>query len=217
VKFRQACAYAIDQENVMKMAVRGYGVMNPSLVPIQSQYYTPFHKKWYKKDADKAKELLKEMGYKGEEIVIDVSKKYMWHYNQVVAIQSDLAAVGIKSRINVIEWSTLMEKFYNGDFQILSTSATARPEPQLAYSILIPYGFEEKYPRMTKIRAEIEGTMDIKTRKNLFEEAHALHYEGVPCIVLYWKSSLAAHWDYVKGFKLPWTTGLPFWGVWLDK
>jgi ABC-type transport system substrate-binding protein len=55
-----------------------------------------------------------------------------------------------------------------------------------------------------------------KKRKKLFEEAHALVYEGVPGVLFYHYNYINAYWNYVKGYK-NWTSQPRFWGVWPDK
>ena len=216
VKFRQACAYAIDRQAVMQAAVREHGAVNPSLVLPDSEYYTPHHKKWYPKDVNKAKQLLQEAGYKGEEIEIVTNKKYMQMYTIAVAAQSELAAVGIKTRLNVVEWAMHVQKMIRGDFQLLSYGIGPRPDPTMAYIYLKYNGFEDQYPRMKELMNQASRTLDVEKRKKLFEEAHSLVMEGVPIIMLYNYNYINSYWNYVKGYK-NWSSQPRFWGVWLDK
>ncbi len=217
VKFRQACAYAIDREVVTQAATRGYAVVNSSFVGNQNAFYTPVHKKWYPKDLEKARKLLKEAGYNGEEIPIHTTKKYPMMYNISVAVQSELAAAGIKTRLNVLEWANLLKDVYDGNFQIAAFGHGARPDPSTAYFQLTYNGFEEKYPRMREIRMEAESTPDFEKRKKLFEEAHSILLEGVPAINFYNFNYFHAYWNYVKGYKI-WSTNFPrFYNVWLDR
>ncbi|MBW2148555.1 MAG: hypothetical protein JRI22_16185 [Deltaproteobacteria bacterium] len=217
VKFRQACAYAIDREVVSQAATRGYAAVNSSFVAVQNQYYTPLHKKWYKKDLAKAKKLLRESGYKGEEIEILTTKKYAMMYSIAVAVQSELAAAGIKAKLNVLEWANLIKTLYDGNYQIISFGHSARPDPVLAYIYLKYNGFDDNYPRMKEIRAEASKTLDFETRKKLFEEAHNLVYEGVPAIVFFNYNYFHAYWNYIKGYKMWGTNFIRLWGVWLEK
>ena len=216
-KFRQACAYAIDRDMVTKAATRGYAVVNSSLVAFGSDYYTPAHKKWYKKDVAKAKQLLKEAGYKGEEIEIRTTKKYAMMFSIGVAVQAELAAVGINAKLTVLEWANLSKGRYSNTYQIMCSGHSARPDPVMAYNYLRYNGFDEQYPRMKEIREEAASTTDVETRKKLFEEAHNLVYEGIPMINFYNYNYFHSYWNYLKGYKM-WGTNFPrFWGVWLEK
>jgi len=216
VKFRQACAYAIDRQAVMQAAVWEYGALNPSLVLPDSEYHTPFHNKWYAKDVNKAKQLLQDAGYKGEEVEILTNKKYMQMYNIAVVVQSELAAVGIKAKLNVVEWAIHTQKHLKGDFQIESYGIGPRPDPTMAYAYLKYNGFEDQYPRMKEIMNQASRTLDVEKRKKLFEEAHSLVIEGVPIIMFYNYNYINSYWNYVKGYK-NWSSQPRFWGVWLEK
>jgi len=217
VKFRQACAYAIDRKIVTEAATRGYAAINSSFVTVKNIYYTPPHKKWYPKDLEKTKQLLKECGYQGQEIPLLTTKRYAMMYDQAVAIQSELAGAGIKTKLEVLDWPVLLDRMYSGNFQIISFGVSSKPDPALAYMEARYAGFEEQYPRFKEIREKAMMTLDFETRKKLFEEAHGLVYEGVPAIIAYNYNLFNAHWNYVKGFKIFCTNQPRFWNVWLDK
>ena len=217
VKFRRACAYAIDRKIVADAATRGYAAVNSSFVAVKNAYYTPPHKRWYPKDLEKAKGLLKEAGYQGQEIPLLTTKRYAMMYDQAVAVQSELAAAGIRTKLEVLDWPVLLDRMYSGNFQIISFGVSAKPDPALAYMEAKYAGFEEQYPRLKEIQEKAMMTLDFETRKKLFEEAHNLVYEGVPAIIAYNYNHHNAYWNYVKGFKIFCTNQPRFWNVWLDK
>jgi peptide/nickel transport system substrate-binding protein len=215
VKFRKACAYAIDLDLIAKTATRGYSEANPSTIAVANQYYTPAHKKWYKKDVEKAKQLLKESEYKGEEITLYTTKAYPMNFAQAVAVQSELTAVGIKVKLEVLEWVLLSGRYNKGDFDFISFSHSARPDPTVAYGEA-PRAFFEN-ARLRQILDESAKTLDFDKRKKLFEEAHEIMYEEVPYIVTFNNNYSNSYWNYLKGYK-NWSTSTPrFWGVWLEK
>jgi peptide/nickel transport system substrate-binding protein len=217
VKFRQACAYAIDRNVVSQAATRSHATINSSFVAVKNFYYTPAHEKWYPKNIEKARQLLKESGYKGQEIPLLTTKRYPPMYDQAVAFQSELAAAGIQTKLEVLDWPVLLKRMYSGDYQLISFGVSAKPDPALAYMEVKYAGFEEQYPRLKEIREKAGLTLDTGARTKLFEEAHAIIYQGVPAIICYYPKTCSAQWDYVKGYK-PFVAGQArFWNVWLDK
>lgn len=217
LKFRQACAYAIDLEMVTQAAHMGHAKVNPSMLAIGSEFYSPVHAKWYKKDPEKAKQLLKEAGYNGEEVVIDCTKKYAAMYRQAVAVQSELQAVGVNVKLNVLEWPILLSKFYKGQYQIISFGISARPDLAVT-SVYFDYNkLNEVETGMKTLMAEAARTIDNNKRKALFEQMHQFNMEKVSFINFYNYNYLQVHWDYVKGYETI-STGYPrLWGVWLEK
>jgi len=217
VKFRRACAYAVDLKMVAEAATRGHATVNPSFVSSINQFYSPFHKKWYKKDVKKAKQLLEESAYKGEIISLITTKKYPLMYKNSVAVQSELMGAGINVKLEVVEWATMLQRMYSGNFQMISFGFGARPDPALAFREVAQAGFEEQYPRFKETRDKVAKTLDIETRKKLFEEAHSLVIEGVPALLLYNPNHFNAYWNYLKNFKVFPTNQPRFWGAWIDK
>jgi len=217
VKFRQACAYAIDLDVVTQAAYSGNAKVNPSVIPPQSRFWTEYHNTWYKKDIGKAKQLLKEAGYNGEEVVLDTTKKYAAMYRQAVAVHSELAAAGVNVKLNVVEWPVLIKKCSEGDFQMLSYGVGPMPNAAQAYSYLKRNKFDQVSPRIKEIWTAAEGTADLKMLQALFAEAHKIQYEQVPWIQLYNYNYLQTFWNYVKGYQAINTGFIRFWGVWLEK
>jgi peptide/nickel transport system substrate-binding protein len=217
VKFRQAVAYAIDRNVVSQAATRGNATVNSSFVSTQSVYYTPAHAKWYPKDVEKAKQLLRESGYQGQEIPLLTTKRYALMYDQAVAFQAELAAAGIKTKLEVLDWPVLLERMYKGNYQLISFGVSGKPDPTLAYMEVKYAGFEEQFPRLKAIRDQAAATLNVEARKKLFEEAHGVIYQGVPAVICYYYNHFSAYWNYVKGFKIISTTQPRFWNVWLDK
>lgn len=217
LKFRMACVYAIDRGIVAEAATRGYYTDNPSFVAQGNTYFSPHHKTWYKKDLQKAKTLLAESGYKGEEVTIITTKKYEIMYLQAVAVQAELTAAGINAKLEVMDWPTLANHWFQGDYQILSFGLAPRPDPRLAFSAMKSGGFYELNPRMQAIEDETSKTLDFEIRMKLFEEAHSIVYEQVPAVMFFSYNYFNVYWNHLKGFKMNSGNQPRFWGVWLDK
>lgn len=101
-KLRQALNYAIDRQTLSEALWQGKAVVPSShtMEPFGALYMPEL--KTFEYDIEKAKELLAQSGYKGEEIRIDTSATY--YTNGLLAMQAVAemwGAIGVKTRINV--------------------------------------------------------------------------------------------------------------------
>ena len=118
VRVRQAVNYAINRDNIIQGALEGQGTAANSPVPPTCDGYSE-DVKGYEYDPDKARELLKEAGYEdGLSLTIKIKEDSK---NQKVAqvIQSDLKAVGIDVKIQILEAGAYTTDVYsNGDYEM---------------------------------------------------------------------------------------------------
>lgn len=116
VKFRQAVAYSIDRERIVKELLDGQGKVAHSILPEDSWAYSANTK--YEFNPAKAKKLLKEISYKGQRVVF----KFSWgsqsisQYAQI--IQNYLKDVGINAEIETLELHILLNELREGNFQM---------------------------------------------------------------------------------------------------
>ena len=71
IKLRQAIAYAIDREKIIKDLLSGQARVANSILPEESWAFSPGTK--YTFNLEKAKQLVKESGYKGEKISFKIT------------------------------------------------------------------------------------------------------------------------------------------------
>ena len=101
---RQAICYAIDADGIVTGALAGYG---EAMHDVASNALIGYLEKWkteeyYPYNVDKAKELLAQSDYNGEELVIlATSSSIMQRICQM--IQSYLAQVGINVKLNLVD------------------------------------------------------------------------------------------------------------------
>ncbi len=107
---RRAVNYAIDKEAIAKHLYTGLAVPIPGVVSPVITGYEPM--RFYKYDPERAKALLAKAGYP------DGFTANMWTFSGRImkdlelsqTIQKYLAAVGIKAKLQVMEWGTFLSK-----------------------------------------------------------------------------------------------------------
>lgn len=116
VKLRQAMGYAIDRQKIVTELLFDQARVAHSIIPPGSWAYTPGTE--YKYDPERAKQLLREAGYKGEPITFKygAGNAAVNQYSQV--IQSSLNDVGFNVRIETLEVNTIRQQLRSGQFQI---------------------------------------------------------------------------------------------------
>ncbi|MGQ9858121.1 MAG: ABC transporter substrate-binding protein [Thermodesulfobacteriota bacterium] len=119
VRIRRAMAHAIDRKKVVEMAMFGYGTPIGSHWSPSTPYYVDLTG-MYPYDPDKAKALLKEAGYpNGFEATIKLPDRYSYARRSGEVIADMLAKVGIKLKIEIIEWGQWIDRvFKNKDYQL---------------------------------------------------------------------------------------------------
>jgi peptide/nickel transport system substrate-binding protein len=115
-KLRQAIAYAIDREKIIKELLGGNARLSNSILPPECWAYSENVK--YNYNPEKAKQLIQESGYKGEQLklLIPSGTQAVTQYSTV--IQESLKAVGINLELEPLESKTLLEQLNKGQFQM---------------------------------------------------------------------------------------------------
>ena len=132
VKVRQAVCYALDRNEIINVTAGGRGdVIGTNMFPSFSKYYDAATAETYNTNLEKAKELLTEAGYpQGFTFTIKIPSNYDFHVKTGQVIVSQLAKVGIKAEIQLIDWGTWLSDVYSGrqhDATIIGLDAQLAP------------------------------------------------------------------------------------------
>ncbi len=114
LKVRQAVQAALDMDEIMDAATDGAYQLNIGLQYPGQNFYTEAGKETYnQKNAAKAKKLLAEAGYKGEEMVLLTNRDYTNMYNAALVMSEQLKAIGMNVKMEVIDWPASVQKQQN--------------------------------------------------------------------------------------------------------
>lgn len=131
IRVRQALNYAVNREEIIQGAGWGKGTaIGSNLTPAMGAWYKDLTDK-YTYNPEKARELLAEAGYsQGFSATLHLPAPYPLHRNAGEIIANQLEDVGIKLKIEVIEWGTWIEQVNtNRDYQLTVVGFTGRIDP----------------------------------------------------------------------------------------
>jgi peptide/nickel transport system substrate-binding protein len=216
VRIRQAVAYAINLEDILNGAYRGWGqnaysFVTPSIVGYSNQFEPPNYPYGTTSNVEKAKELLTAAGYPNGfsiEITIDDDS------NRIAVaeiLRYNLEKVGIKATIVSSDYATFSEKIYSGKAVIYLNGVNANSmEPDSAFyqrwhSSNIKDG-GSNYTRFNnaefdKLLDEARKIPELLHRKETYAKAQAILIEQVPSVPYYVRQAAAAKVPNLKGIR----------------
>jgi peptide/nickel transport system substrate-binding protein len=190
LKVRQALSLAIDRESIVKDLWRGQGIVpNGPIVKGDNHYDESLPPLKY--DPDKARQLLKEANYKGEEIVLEYTDGFMANDKAMSeAVVSMWRQVGLNVKMELLEYSVRMEKLreksFKGLFWADPTSAYGDPDGMM-WRHLLPGGptqFWFRNPRFDELGDAARFSIDEKFRGEAYTEMTKMMLEYLPWIVV---------------------------------
>jgi peptide/nickel transport system substrate-binding protein len=116
-RIRQAANYAVNKESLVTDVLQGTAEVSAGPIPPAFGWAYNEEVEPYPYDPDRARELLEEAGYDGEEITFYVTEGGSGMLDPVAmgtAIQADLAAVGMNVSIETYEWNTFLNEVNPG-------------------------------------------------------------------------------------------------------
>jgi len=209
-KFRQACAFAIDRDAIIKAIYSGRSAPNYGFVTVgNKKWFNPDISK-YPHDVDKAFALLKEIGIEkrnGNDFATDADGnkiEFVLNTNTgngprektALLIVSDLQKLGFHVIFQPIDFNTLIDRMdntYNYD-SVLMVMGGDSTDPAFNMNVLKSSGFShEWFPRQKTPATDWEAridylmdaelkTLDFAERKKDFDEVQSIIAEQQPMI-----------------------------------
>jgi len=117
-RVRQALNFAVNKEAILRDILRGTAIVATSpLSPVYGAFHEPNTSR-YPFNPERAKTLLREAGYpNGLELTFLVPESGSGMQSPVemaTVIQANLTAVGVKAKIQTMEWGAYLKKYLDG-------------------------------------------------------------------------------------------------------
>ncbi len=218
VKVRQAIAYAIDRQAIIKHLMKGQaspatGLLSPANWAYESDVNI------YDYDVEKAKVLLDEAGYPdsdgdGPEPRFKIVYKTSTNALRIrigEVLQDQLKKAGIEvSEIQTFEWAKFYEDIKSGNFQMYTLRWVGITEPDIFHSIfhssmVPPEGRNRgryRNPKIDELTEKGRLTVDVEERKKIYGDIQKILAEELPYIFLWYPHNIVVMNKRVQGFSM---------------
>ncbi|MDX6305401.1 MAG: peptide/nickel transport system substrate-binding protein [Blastocatellia bacterium] len=210
VKVRQAIAYAIDRESIIRDLVLNQGAIAHTILPEASWAYAKPPS--YQFDPNKAKQLLDEAGFRdpdGDGPQMRWAKPLLFRISGSSAsarqysgvIQNYLKNVGIPVAIETSEFNTMRQQVQNGQFQVNYSQWVGGNQDPIFYHDLFATSEiatptrglnRSRYsnPELDKILDEAANTYDHAKAAPLYAKAQEIISRDVPVFPLWYQANM---------------------------
>ncbi|MDQ1590157.1 MAG: peptide/nickel transport system substrate-binding protein [Pyrinomonadaceae bacterium] len=219
-RVRQAIAYAIDRESIIKNLLQGQARIAHSILPQESWAYST-SQKTYNYDPAQAKKLLDEAGFTDPDgdgprlrfaeplsFKISASNSVVRQYAGVM--QNSLREVGIPVNIETLEDNTLREAQRNGQYQLTAGRWVGGNQDPIFLRDLYTYLSGGNFNRgryrnaeLDKILGEAVATADRAKAKTLYAAAQDVISREVPMLPLWYNNNIVIARKNVGNIKVP--------------
>jgi peptide/nickel transport system substrate-binding protein len=194
-KLRQAIAWAIDRNEVQRIAFLNAGQPGSEEVGTGSRWYDdqdPY--KLTGPDLTKARQLLRESGLKPPihiTFLAETSSPYATRVGQIV--QQQLAPLGIVLSVQQLDVSVWLNKFVSKKYQMSMAYEERTIDPDNLYSLLLVSNAAEnvfgyKNSRFDAAIAAARQASTFPQRKQLYTEARRYLWQDVPIFYIHYDS-----------------------------
>jgi peptide/nickel transport system substrate-binding protein len=206
-RVRQAIAYAIDRESIIKNLLQGQARLAHSILPQESWAYSQ-EQKTYSYDPAQAKKILDEAGFRDPDgdgpkmrleqplsFKISASNSVVRQYAGVM--QNSLREVGLPVNIETLEDNTLREAQRNGQYQLTAGRWVGGNQDPIFLRDLFTYltggNFNRgryRNPELDKLLGEAVMTADRAKAKALYAQAQDLISREMPMLPLWYNNNM---------------------------
>jgi len=206
LELRRAVAHALDRPLIIEALLGGYGeVVNQLLTPAHFGYVDDFETEAYTYDPERAKALIEQSGYAGEELVFNTAPPF--DQRIVQALQQQLAEVGLNVAIEMNDMPTFLqrrrappEQF--GAFVFGRWSCACQDADGVLFPMFHSESIWSKYadPEADRLLEAARSTLDEEERLDFYRQVHEVLAEDVPSVPLYQVTAI-----YGAKAELEWT------------
>ncbi len=214
-KVRQALAYAIDRDGVIRHLLKDLGAPATGLLSPLNWAYERAVIRW-PYDPAKAKSLLDEAGFPDPDgdgplprfrlsfktMNLDLLRRI------AEALKEQLQRVGVELEVRTYEWGTFYGDVKKGNFHLYSLAWVGVMDPDIFYQIFhsgsVPPNGDNRgrysNSKLDRLLEQGRTTTDVTERKLIYSQVQRILAEDLPYIPLWWKKNVVVTEPFLRGF-----------------
>lgn len=198
VRVRQALNYAVDKNAIVQVILEGAGSV--ATAPISPAVFGYTKLDPYPYDPERARRLIREAGWEGKELVfITPQGRYLRDREIADVIKNYLEAIGLKVRIEVMEWAAYINRVTTQkdfDLFLLGWSTVTLDADYGLYSL---FRTGAPFNRMLYSNKEVDAYLDMARetanptlRQQYYALAQQIIWKDAPWIFLHYEDIIVA-------------------------
>jgi peptide/nickel transport system substrate-binding protein len=218
VRVRQAINYAIDRNQIIKIAAAGFGTLTaPCTAPMKDwQLPTEVWMKYYKPDLDRARGLLRDAGYpngQGADFTLDVIPTFPTMVNGAQVIQQQLRRVGINVTTRNVEYAVWIKNWQAKLFHATMNTTPGYADPDTAFFRAFHSKLGQNWnswenPECDKLLEAGREETNFEKRKAIYDQMQLILLEQCPHLWLFSAELIDFAQKSVQGYRQHPTTVL---------
>lgn len=206
-KVREAISYAVDRNAIVQTVWKGQAALTGPVAPAQKNWALDTSVfPTYKRDVEKAKQLLKEAGYPdGFKTVIQTASTYPDMVETAQVLQQQLKEAGITADISQMEWGAYIDMWKSKKATLLVGRNTSGTDPDRSMRFFFSSTgsanvWNYNNPEYDKLVQKALETTSADERKKIYDDAQKLVVQDAPNLFLASPKNFYAVRDNVEGF-----------------
>ncbi|MBP9958123.1 MAG: ABC transporter substrate-binding protein [Synergistaceae bacterium] len=210
-KLRHALNYAVDRKRINDLVLEGLFFPAKGILPPSMPGYNK-NLKGYEYNPEKAKQLMKEAGFpNGIEVTLQINQNIR-HKAVGEAIQAQLAELGIKANIKVVDWGVHLDMLDRGESEMYRMGWVVDyldPDNFLFVNLHSSnFGAKGNYsfyknPEADKLMEQGRIETNHAKRMAIYQKAEQLIVDDAPWVFLFHYYNNVATQKWINGAKLP--------------
>jgi peptide/nickel transport system substrate-binding protein len=215
VKVRQALAYAIDRDSLVRHILKDTGTVAGGLLSPLNWAYDANVRRW-PYDPKRAKQLLDEAGYPDPDGDGPLPRFHLSFKTTNIdlrrriaeAIKEQLQQVGIEIDVRSYEWATFYSDIKTGNFHLYSLAWVGVMDPDILYQIFhsssVPPNGDNRgrysNPALDRLLEQGRSTNDQAERKRIYGQVQHILAEDLPYVPLWWWNNVVVKKPELENF-----------------